>query len=133
MNPEKNPNEAPLTARQQALIVELTRVPDVQAAAKAAGVGRTTAYRWLRTEAFTAELRRARDATYNEALSALKSLTERATRKLAGLMETGDERLLRHVCNDVLRHAIKTRELERIETRLDAIEQYLQHPEKENP
>ena len=128
---EKDPVE--LTDRQQRLLVELVRTPDIQAAAQAAGVGRSTIYRWLNTPEFAAALRRASDATYDEALNALKSLTERATHKLAGLMETEDERLLRHVCNDVLRHAIKTRELDRIEVRLDAIEQLLQSLNQENP
>jgi phage terminase small subunit len=122
---EKDQTETGFTDRQQRLLVELVRTPDIQAAAQAAGVGRSTVYRWLSEPEFAAALQQARDATYDEALNALKSLTERATHKLAGLMETEDDRLLRHVCNDVLRHAIKTRELDRIEARLDAIEHLL--------
>ncbi len=129
MHTGKDPEGESLSARQRALIVELTRNPEIQAAARATGVGRTTAYRWLRTKEFAAELQRTRDETHDEALNAMKSMTMRAAETLIELMETPDERLRRAICNDVLRYALKVREFERIEVRLQAIEQQLQ-PQK---
>ena len=117
---------AELTPRQQKLIVELTRTPDIQTAAKAADVGRTTAHRWLREEVFAEEMRRARSATYDEALNAMKSFTSRAAETLVNLINTEDERLRRHICNDILRHALKVRESEEIERRLLNIEKAIE-------
>lgn len=117
--------KAALTPRQERLIVELTRTTDVQAAARAAGVGRTTAHRWLHQPDFAEELRRSRTATYGEALNSIKALATRAAGRLAGLLDTQDERLLRCTCNDILRHALRIHEFEEIEQRLRAIEQQM--------
>ena len=122
---EKEPSEfrKELTARQQRLLVELVQNPDIQSAARASDVGRTTAYRWLDQPAFSGELNRQRNATMKEALSSVKSQTTRAAQELIGLLDTDDERLRWRICSDILRNAIKVRELEEIERRLDRLEQ----------
>ena len=114
-----------LTTRQQKLLLELVRNPDIQAAARNAGVGRTTAYRWLEKPEFYKELTRMRNETMNEALSTIKSLTTRAAQELARLLDTEDDRLRRHICKDILSHAIKVRELEEIEQRLIKLEEHI--------
>lgn len=55
MKQEKVPS--PLTDRQQKLLIELVRTNDIKAACRAAGIGRTTAYRWLDQPEFSNELR----------------------------------------------------------------------------
>ena len=119
-----------LAPRQMALLAALVGNPDVQAATKATGVGRTTAYRWLREPAFQAELTRQRDAVLSEALASVKTHATRAVAELAALLTVPDERLRRLVCNDILAHAMKVRELEDIERRLDALEKALKEKEK---
>ncbi|HOO21917.1 MAG TPA: hypothetical protein PL011_11085, partial [Kiritimatiellia bacterium] len=57
-----------LTPRQQALISALVAEPDVQKAAQAARVGRTTAYTWLKQPGFRDELVRRRDAVLSDAM-----------------------------------------------------------------
>jgi transposase len=117
------------TDRQQRLLVEMVRTPDTQAAAKAAGVGRSTVYRWLQNPAFADELVQRRNHVLNEALESVKTLTGRAARELGALLDTPDERLRRHVCRDILTHSVKVRELEEIEQRLTRLEQAM-HCEK---
>lgn len=117
-----------LTARQQRLLMELVRNPNIKAAARVAGVGRTTAYRWLAQPEFTDELHRRRNEAMNEALGSVKSLTARAAQELVRLLDTEDERLLRLICNDILGHAIKVRETEQIEQRLTQLEKQLKTP-----
>jgi phage terminase small subunit len=119
-----------LTARQQQLLVELVKNSDLQQAARTAGVGRTTVYRWLADPRFSAELARLRNETMKEALDSVKALTTRAAQELAGLMDTEDERLKRLLCNDILGHAIKVRELEEIERRLDRMEERMNRETK---
>lgn len=114
-----------LTVRQQRLLVELVTNPDLQAAAKAAGVGRTSAYRWLKQPDFEEELARLRNHAMNKALDSVKAHTARAAAELTGLLDTEDERLRWRICSEILRNAIKIRELEEIEQRLLKIEKKL--------
>ena len=114
-----------LTARQRRLLVELVQNPDIQSAARAAGAGRTTAYRWLDQPAFAGELNRLRNEAVKEALSSVKSQTTRAAQELIGLLDTDDERLRWRICSEILRNAIKVRELEEIEQRLIKLEEHI--------
>ena len=115
-----------LMPRQMALLAALVCNPDIQAASKTAGVGRTTAHRWLREPAFQEELTRQRDAVFSESLAAVKTHATRAVSELAGLLSSEDDRLRRQVCNDILAHAMRVRELEDIERRLAALEKAME-------
>ena len=113
---------ARLIPRQMALLAALVCNPDIHFASRTAGVSRTTAYRWLKEPAFLEELNRQRDAALSEALATVKTHATRAVAELAGLLSAKDERLRRQVCNDLLAHAMKVRELEDIERRLEVLE-----------
>lgn len=119
------PTENNFTERQRNLLIEMVRHTDIQAACKAAEIGRTTAYRWLGQPAFRAELSRLRNDTMSQALSSIKSLTNRAAQELGALLDSNNEGLRRLVCKDILRHAIQIREIEEIEQRLEQLEQKL--------
>ena len=119
-----------LTARQQQLLVELVKNTDLQQAARTAGVGRTTVYRWLEDSRFAAALARLRNEAMKDALDSVKALTTRAAQELVGLLDTEDERLKRLLCNDILGHAIKVRELEEIERRLVRMEERMNQETK---
>ncbi|VGO12179.1 hypothetical protein PDESU_00730 [Pontiella desulfatans] len=119
-----------LTPRQERLLVELVKTPDIQAAAKAAEVGRTTVYRWLEQPEFAAELDRCRNQAMNEALCNIKSLSSKAVQVMQELLDSENHSVRRMVCKDVLRHALQLREMEEIEQRLSRIEREM---EKLNP
>ena len=120
-------DSAALTPMQEKLLSALVAEPEITAAAKSAGVGRSTAHRWLRQPGFMAELTKQRDASMTEALDTFKSHAARATTALADLMSTDNERLRRQICNDILGHALKVRELEDIERRLALLENAMQN------
>lgn len=120
---EKMENRPELNARQQCLLAELVRTPDIQAAAKAAGVGRTSAYRWLEEPAFAEELARLRNEVVNKALGSVKAQATRAAEELQRLLDTDNERLRRLVCKDILSYSIRVRELEEIERRVVRLEE----------
>jgi hypothetical protein len=128
MTEKMGPRNA-LPARQQQLLIELVKNPDLQAACKRAGVGRTTAYRWLEQAAFAEELSRRRTEAMNEALDSVKALTSKAAEVLAALLDSNNESIRRMVCRDIFRHAVKVRELEDIEQRLDQLEQMMRKPD----
>ena len=111
-----------LTTRQMKLVAALAADDDVQAACTAAGVGRTTAYRWFKEPAFQEALARQRDLAFSKAMDTLKSKASRAVSELEKLLDVGDDRLRRLVCNDILVYAWRVRELEDFERRLSALE-----------
>jgi c-di-GMP-related signal transduction protein len=108
------------------LLTALVGNPDVQLASKAAGVSRSTAFRWMRQPAFQEELTRQRDAVLCETLATVKTHAVRAVATLVGLLSVKDDRLRRQVCNDILDRAMKVRELEDLERRLVALEKAME-------
>jgi hypothetical protein len=123
---ETEPSQG-LTLRHQRLLAALVSNPDIQAACKAVGVGRSTAHRWLKDPAFRAELARQRDSLLSDTMDSVKTHATRAMAELVNLLDTEDDRLRRLICNDILGHALKIRELEDIERRLTALEQTIKH------
>jgi hypothetical protein len=123
-------NHTELPPRQQKLISALVVEPEIRAAARAAGVGRTTAHRWLHQPAFHDELARRRDAALSNALDSFKVYATQAVTTLASLLSTNDERLRRQICNDILGHTLKIRELEDIERRMACLEKAMQNKAK---
>ena len=110
------------TPRQQQLLVALVRDANVQVAAQAVGVSRTTAHQWMKQPAFQEELTRQRDAILGEALANVRTHAARAVTELATLLTDPDRRLRRLACNDILDHALKIRNTEDIERRLLTLE-----------
>ena len=119
-----------LTLQQQQLLGALIVDPNIQAACKGVGVGRTTAHRWLQDPVFRDELVRQRDAVLSESMDSVKTHAAKAMTELAEMLNSKDERLRRLVCNDILGHAMKVRELQDIEGRLAALEKALKAQNK---
>lgn len=128
---EKNTNPSgatpdDLTARQEKLLSLLVENPNIQAAAKAAGIGRSTAHRWLQERQFREELTRRRNTMMEETLGALKSHTAKAGEHLIKLLDSENEWVCRQACKDILGYALRVREIENVEQRLDAIEKAME-------
>ena len=123
-NPTPQPGSTPegLTARQHKLLRVLVDNPNIQTAARAAGVGRTTAHRWLNEPLFLQELTRHRHAAVTEAMASLQSRTARAAEELTKLLDSPSEWLRRQICMDILNCSQKTLVADQIFQRLDALE-----------
>ena len=119
-----------LTGKQQKLLRELTANPTVSEAARAAGIGRTTAHRWLNEPLFREELTRQRHLALTDAMSSVQSHTAKAVEGLVQLMDSPNEWLRRMACLDILSRSLKIREVEEVEQRLSALEAAF---EKQNP
>jgi hypothetical protein len=123
----ENPGpKKPLSSRQKKLLTALVKISDVQAACKAAGVGRTAAYGWLKNPDFRDELNRLRDNALSDALTHIKTYTTQAVDQLALLMKSEDERIRRQACNDILSHALNIRTKETLDQRLQALERKIE-------
>jgi len=113
--------------RQLLLLAALAEEANVQAAAKAAGVTRQTAHRWLRMPEFHDELARRREVVLAEALAGVTAHATRAAAELGKLLDEKDGRLRRLVCNDILERAMRAREVEEFGRRLAAVEKMLEN------
>ena len=123
---ETNTNPNRLTARQEKLLSILAGNPNIQAAAKAAGIGRSTVHRWLKEPDFREELTRRRNMALTEAMNSVQAYTAQAVEELVKLLGSSNEWIRRQVCMDVLNCSHKIREVEQIEQRLDAIEKAME-------
>ena len=112
-----------LTPRQIKLICILAENPNIKSAAEQAGVGRTTAHRWLKESAFQEELARQRHSVLKDAMNSVQSHTTRAVEELVKLMDSSNEWVRRQTCKDILNYSLKIRAIEDVEKRLRVLEQ----------
>lgn len=80
-----------LTPRQQRAILALLSSPSHEAAAVAAGISRSSLYRWMDSPAFQAAYEQAQQKVVSHALTRLRVLSEKAVATLESVM---DERTL---------------------------------------
>ena len=118
----QNDTEATLTDRQKRAIPYLAAGPSIRKGCRQAKIRTETFYQWRKQPAFEFALKKQREALFQEALQTLSSSVQDAVDTLTGLITTENETLKRAVCNDILGHVLKVRELKEIEERLSNIE-----------
>lgn len=115
-----------LTVRQRRAIAALMQSRTVVEAARTAGVGYRTMYRWLDDPGFVAELRAATGAAVDQAVRRLADLSGQAVDTLADVMAGGDAPSARvQAANVTLSHMARLRELSEIERRIAELERLL--------
>jgi hypothetical protein len=94
-----NPDETPagisraieeLSPQQEGAIVALLSDPGLTGAAKAAGVGKATLWRWMQQPAFQAAYRRARRQAVEQALARLQQASGEAVQALLDVANDAD-------------------------------------------
>lgn len=123
--------ETDLTPKQAAAITALLTQNSESAAAAAAGVGRTTLYRWQSTPAFKAALASAELALIDQSVRRLLGLQEAALAVLSDLMATGTPAIKLRAACCVLEFGTRMRDLRNEEQRLAELEQRLAELESE--
>ena len=112
-----------LTEKQIKSIPHIVASSTFEEGCRKARISRNTFYEWLKDPNFKAELQKQRDFVTDEALAVLKANITGAVGNLVGLLSSTDsDSLKRHLCNDVIKYTLKTRELEELESRLSALE-----------
>jgi transposase-like protein len=111
-----------LTAKQRRMIACLLTAASVQAAAKAAGVGERTAYRWMRQPEFMAELDAATKDAIAQTVRRLASLSVAATGVLGATMADGTRAERLRAANVTLGRLPQLAQLFALEERLATIE-----------
>jgi phage terminase small subunit len=104
-------------------IASLLSSPNVEAAAKAAGVSRATACRWLKDPAVQARLREARKDAMSTAMARLQEAAAGAVDCLCEVQKEGESESARvSAARCVLEQALRAAELGDLEERLAKLE-----------
>ena len=117
-------NASKLTAKQESAISTLLSASTIKEAAKVAGVGEATIFRWLQQEAFQIAYREARKQTVTHAIAQLQKACSEAVGTLRAVMKNGDNPPASRVsaAKAVLETSIKAVELEDLIGRVDKLE-----------
>lgn len=82
MTLRKTDEETNLTPNQEQAIIALLHDPGLTSAAEAAGVGKSTLWRWMKEPTFKAEYRRARREAVSQAVARLQQVSSEAAESL---------------------------------------------------
>jgi hypothetical protein len=117
-----------LDPKQEKVIVALLTEPTYRQAAKKAGVGETTIYRWLQDEEFDLAYKEARNQAFNQTISRIQQSTSNAVTTLNEVMEDKESPASSRVtaAKTVLEMAIKAHEIEKVISRMDEIEKAME-------
>jgi len=115
-----------LTARQSKAIAAILEAPSIEAAARAAGVAKSTLYEWIRQEPFRAALEAARADIYRAGIDTLKGAAGKAAGRLIELLDSRNENTRRLTAREILALSMKIDETQTLEKRLTAIEDALE-------
>jgi len=122
-------NSKGLTKRQKEAIPFLATSPTYTEGIKRAKIGKTTLYKWLKNPEFSKELETQREKVVNEALETLKKSLTKAVTTLSSLLDgNGSPELKRRVCNDIINHVFKIKEMKtdkELQERLEAVEKIM--------
>ncbi len=123
MNQNKT-KTAPLKGKQAKAVEALVSCDTVEGACKAAGVSKTTMYRYLRDPIFDQELKNAKRQLVNRAILRLQQTTGDAARALAEICRDKEAPASARVtaAKAILDGALKAVELEDIESRIATLE-----------
>jgi transposase-like protein len=113
-----------LGRRKEAAIVELLSQRNVEEAARTAGIGARTLYRWMKEPDFDAAYRTARRAAFSQSAARLQQMCSAAVTTLGKIMVDPNSPVASRVraADSVLDHAAKSIELEDIEVRVSELE-----------
>lgn len=115
-----------LTARQLKTIPAILDAPSMEAAARAAGIAKSTLYEWTRQEPFRAALEAARADIYRTGIDTLKGAAGKAAGRLIELLDSRNENTRRLTAREILALSMKIDESQTLEKRLTAIEEALE-------
>ena len=118
-------SQPPLSRRAEQAISALLTTASIGDAAQQAGIGERTLYRWLREDApFQAAYRRAKRQVVEQAMTQIQQATGIAVETLLAVMQDPETPASARVsaAKAVLEQALKTVEIEDLESRLTALE-----------
>ena len=116
---------AKITRKRQLAIAALIEQSTVQQAAKTAGIGQATLFRWLRDPAFQSAYRDAKRRVVDQAIGRLQRASSEAVDTLREVMLDAEKPPSARVAcaRAILDFAVKAVELDDLTTRMEILEQ----------
>jgi hypothetical protein len=124
MGAQAERKKSDLTPRQEKAILELLIHPTIDEAAQAAGIGRTTLFRWLQVKEFHAAYMKARRDSVKQAIARLQSKTGEAVDVLAEVMNDSQVNPFARVAaaKAIIEYSIKAVEVEDLAQKVEELE-----------
>ena len=113
-----------LTAKQNRVITALLTSPSITEAAQISGIPERTIFHWLNEAGFKAAYQAAKREAFNQSLARLQQASSGAVTVLASVMIDPHERgsIRVSAAKIILEFAIKSVEIEDLQTRLEVLE-----------
>ena len=110
--------------KQELVIAALISAPTVAEAAKNAGIGETTIWRWMQDEDFQTAYREAKKAALSQAIASLQHATSVAARTLLEVMQDPEapHSARNQAARTVLEFSLRGAEFEQLEERITVLE-----------
>lgn len=116
--------ENELSDKQRQALTHFVSCASIERGCKEAGISRESYYRWLENPLFKKELDSLREQSMSEAVDGLKYSMKVACQTLVSLCDDIEcpHAVRRGAASDIISHVMKWREIQEIETRLEALE-----------
>jgi hypothetical protein len=123
---EANGHGEKRSRKQEQFIAALLSYPTVEAAAKAVGIGKVTAWQWRKDPVFTERYREATREAMRQAAARLQGAACESVDTLRAIQSKAESEAARvSAARTILDMAVKAADLDDVQQRLDALEQAL--------
>ncbi len=122
MKSNKIRDHSKLTKRQCQALPHILSSPTYEEAARRAQVSSKQIHEWLKDPVFREELKKQRDSVFCDALSYLKSRTQKAVQTIVALLEDEDPRIRLSASEKILATVFKATEFLDFEERISVLE-----------
>ena len=115
-----------LSTKQMFALEGLALNPDIETVAENIGVGKSTLYNWLRDESFKMKLVEKRTEILDNSIDQIKTYCKTALQKIAGLMESNNEKTVLQAAIYLLDKALEVKQVQEFEERIISIEEIIE-------
>ena len=122
---ETTRNGQDINQKQKRAVAFLVAAKDIESGCRAAGISTTTYYDWIKNPVFADAIDTQRNYIINEAMQRLRQGIGAAVDKLLALVNSDNEEVARKASTSIVEIALKMRESEEIEDRIESIEKII--------
>lgn len=115
-------NGQEINQKQQRAIAFLIAAKDIESGCRAAGISTTAYYDWMKNPVFAEAIDIQRNTLITDAMQRLRQGIGAAVDKLIALVNSDNEEVARKASTSIVEMALKMRESEDIEDRIESIE-----------